>query len=214
MGVPITGTLTQYSGGQYPTHNDQIGWGGLRVVADHTARNAIPSLQRRVGMVVVCISDSLGDCWQLNTATNTGTDADWTAANFGGGGGGAGTRNFGWAFALNSDAIVATDISPWVILTKTTTFASWWTAAKVGPVGADLVVDVLISTDGGATFNTLWTATPANRPKVAAGSTGNTGTTFAVTTGSPGDLLRFDVVQIGSTTAGSGVSVAILGALS
>ncbi len=170
--------------------------------------------------MVVVVQADIGDGalsgYQLTVPSGswTFTITDWTLYAPGGGGGGSGSRNFGWAFALDSDAIVATDISPWVILTKTTTFASWWTAAKIGPVGADLVVDVLISTDGGVTFNTLWTATPANRPKVADGSAGNTGTTFAVTSGSPGDLLRFDVIQIGSTTAGSGVSVAILGMLS
>ncbi len=132
----------------------------------------------------------------------------------GGGGGGSGSRTFSWSLGFASDVIVAADQANWVICTANGTFSSWWTAAKVGPVGADLVFDVLISTDGGATFATLWTGTPSDQARIVDGSSGNTGTTFEVTSFSAGDLLRFDVTQVGSTTAGQGVTLSILGTLS
>jgi hypothetical protein len=208
--VLVTGLLAPYASSNYAITDPLTGIDGLRSVADATARNAIASPFRRVGMFVVLQSDLT--VWQLNTATNTGTNADWTQFT-GGGGGGSGKRTFAWAFALDSDAIVATDISPWVICTGGGTFARWDIAAKVGPVGAALVVDILKSTDHGATFATLWTATPSNRPTIANGGVSATGSTFAVTTFAAGDLLRLDVITVGSTTAGQNVSVAILGTL-
>ena len=78
MGVPITGTLTTYAGGVYPTHNDQLGWGGCRVVATHTARNAIPTISSRLGMLVITQADAPGIIWQLTTYPPTGADGDWT----------------------------------------------------------------------------------------------------------------------------------------
>ncbi len=128
--------------------------------------------------------------------------------------GGNSTRTFAWTLGLNSDAFVAADEAPWVICNKAGTFTRWDIVAKTGPVGADLVLDVLKSTNGGSTFATLWTATPANRPKIADGSNTGTGSTFAVTTFAAGDLLRLDVITVGSSTAGQNISLAILGTLS
>jgi hypothetical protein len=78
VGVPVTATLTTYVGGVYPTHNDQLGWGGMRVVATHAARDAIATNSCRLGMLVVCQSDGAGVIWQLTTYPPTGTDGDWT----------------------------------------------------------------------------------------------------------------------------------------
>ncbi len=76
MSIPVSGTLI--ADGAFAAIDPQQGIDGWRSVATHAARNAIITLQRRVGMAVVCQSDALGTVWQLNTATNTGTDADWT----------------------------------------------------------------------------------------------------------------------------------------
>jgi hypothetical protein len=76
MSIPVGGTII--ADGAFAAIDPQQGIDGWRSVATHAARNAIITLQRRVGMIVVSQSDTLGIAWQLNTATNTGTDADWT----------------------------------------------------------------------------------------------------------------------------------------
>ncbi len=210
-GVRITGPINQYPAGAYPTHIAERGQGGHQSVADATARNAIPSYLRELGMFV-----SLADLtvWQLNTITNTGTNADWTQFT-GGGGGGSGSRTFGFRFALNSDAVVATDISDArTIINAAGTFTQWDIAAKVPPVGASLVVDILLSSDSGSTWTSLWSSNPGNRPTLATTVAQATGTAFDTTAFVSGNLLRIDVITIGSGTAGSGVSVEILGTLS
>ncbi len=210
MTVPITGTLSTYPGGMYPTHDSRTGIGGLREVADHTARNAIPSFIRRIGMEVVCTSDPLGTWWQLNTATNTGTDADWTEFTgspgetppSGGGGGG-----FAWGLAMGADAAAASDLALWETVQSSGTFARWDAIAKTGPVGADLVIDILISSDHGVTFTSLWDGIPASRPTIADGAVFGTGSSFDTTAYTAGDVLRIDIIQVGSGTAGSNIAV-------
>ncbi len=346
MSVPITGTLSTYAGGHYPTHDSRTGIGGLRELADHTARNAIDTSLRRKGMEVVCLSDPLGTWWQLNTDTNTGTDADWTefsgtpgegllptgspgevlttdgdtgffssvglkidqhfgtigvasivstnaafnlttndwytltldhtatttivldsptigqqftlrlvqdgtggclvtwfggitwaggsaptlstapgavdVATFkctdtdtydgfgpsagGGGGGGSGTP-FAWGLALGGDAAVANDLALWEIAQTSGTFSRWDVISKTGPIGAALVLDIKLSSDHGNTFDSLWASTPSDRPTIADGSVSGTGSTFETTAYTAGDLLRIDIIQVGSGTAGSNIGV-------
>ncbi len=82
MSVPVTGTIVAYAGGAYPVIDPIYGVDGMRSVADATARNAIGTFLRRKGMLVALQSDLT--VWQLNTASNTGTNADWTAFGSGG----------------------------------------------------------------------------------------------------------------------------------
>ena len=56
--IQLVGNITTFGGGSYPTHIDSLGYGGHRVVADATERDAITQLRRKVGMVVFQVSDS------------------------------------------------------------------------------------------------------------------------------------------------------------
>lgn len=62
--------------GSFAITEDTDTLGGLRVVADATERNAIPTLRRKPGMIVVQENDP--DNWyQLAISPWVGTDADW-----------------------------------------------------------------------------------------------------------------------------------------
>ncbi len=82
-------------------------------------------------------------------------------------------------------------------------------ASPTGPVGADLIVDIKLSADSGSTWTSLWHATPANRPTIADGDTVGTAGTPDTTSRGLGDLLRVDIIQVGSTTPGSNVSLVL-----
>lgn len=72
------------------------------------------------------------------------------------------------------------------------------------PVGANIIVDV---NKNGSTIYT----TQANRPAITAGqNAGGPGTTPDVTALAAGDYLSIDIDQVGSTTAGSDLTVAII----
>lgn len=58
-GVQITGLIKPLSGGLFPVFEDINGLGGFRAVADLTARNAIPAIFRKIGMVVTLQTSGL-----------------------------------------------------------------------------------------------------------------------------------------------------------
>jgi hypothetical protein len=75
-------------------------------------------------------------------------------------------------------------------------------AVGTAPTGADLIVDVNLN---GTTVYT----TQGNRPTISDGSTSSTETVPDVTAVAAGDLLSVDIDQVGSSTAGSDLVVAI-----
>jgi hypothetical protein len=82
---------------------------------------------------------------------------------------------------------------------------------SVAPTGAPIIIDILLSTDGGVTFSSLWNNHPEARLTVPVGATTASATAFPT-----GDRIAADtmgkvfVTQIGTTGAtGSGLSVQI-----
>lgn len=72
------------------------------------------------------------------------------------------------------------------------------------PTGADLIIDV--NKNGSTIYSTQ-----ANRPKITAGSnSGGPGTAPDVTSLAAGDYLTVDIDQVGSTIAGSDLTVAVV----
>jgi hypothetical protein len=108
-------------------------------------------------------------------------------------------------WARSGAATVSEGETLWVNRTgKTLTIHGAWLYAKTAPTGAALIADVL---KNGTTIYT----TQSNRPQAASGSNGGALTAAPdVTTLADGDTLRVDIEQIGSTVAGSGVSVGVV----
>jgi hypothetical protein len=86
MAVTIIDTLRAKNAGTFPLVEDVDQLGGWRVVADLTARDAIPSSKRKVGMWVAVISD--GKVYELVGGIG---NPNWVEKTFGGGGGGVTT---------------------------------------------------------------------------------------------------------------------------
>jgi hypothetical protein len=108
------------------------------------------------------------------------------------------------------NAAVGTDQSAtYGIVPVACTCSKVWVSAKIAPVGAALILDILKSSNNGSSWTSLWATTPANRPTLAAGANNGSTASFDTTSLSAGDWLRIDVAQVGSTVAGSGV-VAVL----
>lgn len=81
--------------------------------------------------------------------------------------------------------------------------------ASVGtaPTGSSLIVDVNVSASGAAPA-TIY-STQANRPTIAASGNTATGSTKSTTTIANGDYFTVDIDQVGSTVAGSDLTVLI-----
>lgn len=72
------------------------------------------------------------------------------------------------------------------------------------PTGSDAHLDIKLSTDDAATFNSIYTS---NIVLPAGSSTTVTVTNFAIPTIAVGNLLRIDCTQAGSTNPGKGIEV-------
>ena len=143
MAVPVTGTIepTDPSTDTYPVIDPIYGIDGLRCVANAAARDAIPTPRRRLGMFVILQSDLTA--WQLNTATNTGTDADWTQFTAGAAAD-RGDRTYAWVTGRARNVCGRDGHQPMGDLLRRGTLTRWDIVAKTGPVGAALIVDVVL----------------------------------------------------------------------
>ena len=74
------------------------------------------------------------------------------------------------------------------------------------PAGSTIIIDLLECTTV-TSCTSVWAATPSNRLEINTGQTRGFQTTFNDTAIALGNFLAFDVVQIGSTTAGAGLTV-------
>src|SRR5262249_40898674 len=106
---------------------------------------------------------------------------------------------------------VANDVANWVPLVGSGTLHGVYINARTGtgPVGSSLILDLKVSTNGGSTWTSLWATTPANRPTIAAGQVVGSAGTPDTTSYVNGSLLRLDIIQVGSSTPGSGVTVVL-----
>lgn len=77
-GVSVIGTLQPSGLGGYPTHTDSNGLGGFQSAADVTARDAIPALNRKTGMLVWTIADT--SMWQLAPNLTTWVEVPWVGS--------------------------------------------------------------------------------------------------------------------------------------
>lgn len=106
--------------------DDGIVAGGFRVVADATAREAIPAAERKAGMIA-CL-DSDGSYWSLNDSPWTYTSSDWTRAD--------GFHGASLWQALSSGTAVANSTTETTVLTGfSTTTGSLTLSANTAAVG-------------------------------------------------------------------------------
>lgn len=113
---------------------------------------------------------------------------------------------FSWLLGQGANVSVGSDLTGHLICMQAGTLAVVRLAASTGPVGAALIIDILKSTDNGATFTSLWATHPGNRPNIADGSKSGSATSFDTQTYNAGDLWRIDVIQVGSSTPGTGLT--------
>lgn len=107
-------------------------------------------------------------------------------------------------YSFPGAAVVSADDGPrWYNRTgRSITVSGWDISATTAPVGADIIADVLLN--GTTTFTTT-----ANRPKLTASGSQTHATSAApdTVTVADGDYLQARLVQVGSSTAGSNVTL-------
>lgn len=115
-----------------------------------------------------------------------------------------------WDLAIDSMAAVADGIGLYWTVQGSVTFSRADLAATIAPVGASLIVDVDLSSDGGGTWTSLWASNPSNRPTLLTTAKQGSTTSFDTTAATAGDLLRVDIKQVGSTTPGQNIRLQLV----
>jgi hypothetical protein len=105
-----------------------------------------------------------------------------------------------FALALGVDAETGANQTNELLVPRAGTIIRASAVAKTGPTGADLIFDINLN------GTTIW-STQSNRLTIAASATEGATTTFNTTAVSQNDNLSIDVDQIGSTIAGSDITV-------
>lgn len=95
-----------------------------------------------------------------------------------------------------------TSVGPRYVAPQAMTIVKAWLIIKTAPTGANLIVD--LNKNG----TTIW-STQGNRGTITATNTTGNQTTFDVTSLAAGDYLDLDIDQIGSTIAGSDLTVVL-----
>jgi hypothetical protein len=111
-----------------------------------------------------------------------------------------GTRTFTFVLHRGENATTGAGKTNTLVVTRAMTIVKAYAYAVTGPTGADLTFDINV---GGST---IW-STQANRLKIVAGQNAGTQTSFNTTALAENDLLTIDIDVIGSTIAGSDITV-------
>ncbi len=132
----------------------------------------------------------------------------------GGSGGSGGQRS--WTLGAGTPLAVGTNVTPNTSVVQTTgNFSRCDLCVGTSnpgniPTGSSIIIDILLSSNGGSSWTSLWAGSPSNRPSIAAGSVQGGVTSFVNAAHSPGNLLRIDVIQVGSTNPGSNLMVELI----
>jgi len=109
-----------------------------------------------------------------------------------------------WAFPAT---LFTQTLKDYLSLPDNATITGVYLACDTAPTGAAIIVDIERSTDGGATWVTIFTG-GTNRPQVAISArTGNTTTIDVPSVVANTYLYRAVLSQVGSTIAGADLSV-------
>lgn len=110
---------------------------------------------------------------------------------------------------VTGSLVVSTDPAFWIPIRDSRTISEAYAVVKTAPTGADLIIDIEKSTDDGETWTSIWNTTTQNRLTIADGETTGEQTSFDTTSLSEDDLLRIAIDQVGSSVAGSDLTVTI-----
>lgn len=108
------------------------------------------------------------------------------------------------AFAWYNEGILTTGTNkgPRYVAPQALTIVKCWLIVRTAPTGAAILID--INKNG----STIW-STQGNRATIVAAATSGNTTTFNTTALSAGDYLDLDIDQVGSTVAGTDLTVVL-----
>jgi hypothetical protein len=105
-------------------------------------------------------------------------------------------NNWGYIDCLDSETVILEDVG---------------IVARTAPTGASFITDILVSTDNGGSFSSIFPSGSANKLVLPAGDRVASNSTFAIDTFHRNDILRVDYLQVGSTISGGNLLISMNG---
>jgi hypothetical protein len=109
-------------------------------------------------------------------------------------------RDFTFVLHLGENAVTGIKVTNDLIVSSSMTILKCYAYAMTAPIGSDFICD--INKNG----TSIWT-NQANRIKIVDGESSGIQTNFDITSLSENDLLTIDINQVGSSVAGSGITI-------
>ena len=163
--IKLVGNITTSGVANYPTHIDSLSKGGYMSMPTTTARDAIPTLRRKYGMLVFV--EANGIIYKLNAATLA--NPDWVIYSLGA------TADVD-AGTLTGTTLKSTVTGSSLTGVGTITSGTWsGTAVAIAKGGTGLTAagtdgQILTSTSAGTLTWTTTTSTPAGLPTIVIGT--------------------------------------------
>lgn len=107
-----------------------------------------------------------------------------------------------YAVAVTGTLATGTSQTPIVVITASETMSKVYANVKTAPTGQSILIDINLN------GSTIW-STQSNRVAIAAAATAGTQTSFDTTALVQGDVLTFDIDQVGSGTAGADLTIEV-----
>lgn len=108
-----------------------------------------------------------------------------------------------FTFTITGSLTVGTNMTPALVVPLALTIEKAYAYVKTAPVGADILID--INKNG----TSIWATNQANRLDIVAGNNTDTSSSFDTTALAESDYLTIDLDEVGSSTAGSDLTVAL-----
>lgn len=108
-----------------------------------------------------------------------------------------------FVFSFVGDFEVDTNVTPVLPVHRALTIVRAYAVCKIAPAGANAIIDI------NKNATSIWASTQANRLTITDGNTTGNQTAFDTTALAADDALTMDIDQIGSGTAGNGLTVTL-----
>jgi len=109
----------------------------------------------------------------------------------------------GYAVAVVGTLTTGTSVTPAMVCIAAQTITKVYASVKTAPTSASILIDINVN------GTSIWNTTQANRLTITAGATYGTQTSFDTTTLAEGDILTFDIDQVGSGNPGQDVTIVL-----
>lgn len=109
----------------------------------------------------------------------------------------------GYAVSIVGTLTTGTSLTPAMVVVTAQTITKVYAYVKTAPTGASILID--INKNG----TSIWNTTQANRLAITAGNNSGDQTSFDTTSLAEGDVLTFDIDQVGSSVSGADLTIVV-----